>query len=478
VYLKRCFIFLITMLPMCADTDVKKQKIVVIGGGVAGLTTAYRLYKKGFDVHLYEARNRLGGRVFSANIDGKSAELGAQNLADGGEAKHVKALVKELGLELIEKQRKFNHVFFDGERVSSAHELFENQTFTPENVQARLDDAAKLSKNMRDVLNQLLKPQEKIYKYLSSRLAGYEGFCADHLSCFYLKTLEALLLGGLSVAHQKNDDMFIFLMSIKGGLSKLPQALGDVLGERVHTNMPLVSVVKTNPGSYLLTFRDGQKVYADTVVFAMPCPVYQDIFFSDGVIPQDRLNAIKNVRQGTNGRMLIPFEGDYSKVAPSFMTDNFVTFLNVDGSILNVHTFQSSDHRVSRVSEEMYHDVRKLLVKYQSEQVLSSRAPSRARDELFGVYQGPVIHNWVEDPFAKGSYSYIVPGQEQLLTALADVDGEVVRKCFAPVDQKIYFAGEHTTILFDVTGTVEAACESGERAARMIAKSYKSKKIV
>lgn len=48
------------------------------------------------------------------------------------------------------------------------------------------------------------------------------------------------------------------------------------------------------------------------------------------------------------------------------------------------------------------------------------------------------------------------------------VGKEKVRPLFAPISQTLYFAGEHASILTDVLGTMEAACESGERTARMI----------
>jgi len=55
---------------------------------------------------------------------------------------------------------------------------------------------------------------------------------------------------------------------------------------------------------------------------------------------------------------------------------------------------------------------------------------------------------------------------------LTNVDGETVKTLFAPIDQMLYFAGEHATILLETPGTIEAACESGERAARMILKTF------
>ena len=43
-------------------------KVIVIGAGLAGLTTAYRLQTAGMDVDLYQARNRVGGRVLTAQL--------------------------------------------------------------------------------------------------------------------------------------------------------------------------------------------------------------------------------------------------------------------------------------------------------------------------------------------------------------------------------------------------------------------------
>jgi len=45
-----------------------------------------------------------------------------------------------------------------------------------------------------------------------------------------------------------------------------------------------------------------------------------------------------------------------------------------------------------------------------------------------------------------------------------------VKTLFKPIDNRLYFAGEHASVLLDIPGTMEAACESGERTARMIQK--------
>lgn len=96
--------------------------------------------------------------------------------------------------------------------------------------------------------------------------------------------------------------------------------------------------------------------------------------------------------------------------------------------------------------------------------------PCFAKDQSFTPYEGPVGYSWPNDPYAKGSYSYISPGQESLLTATREEEKKTVKTLFSSIDQKLYFAGEHTSILLECPGTMEAACESGERIARLIAK--------
>ncbi len=91
-----------------------------------------------------------------------------------------------------------------------------------------------------------------------------------------------------------------------------------------------------------------------------------------------------------------------------------------------------------------------------------------ALDVPFFSYSSPIAYSWPNDIYAKGSYSYVASGQESLMTELEEVDGETVKSLFSPIDGRLFFAGEHASILLDVAGTMEAACESGERAARMV----------
>jgi protoporphyrinogen/coproporphyrinogen III oxidase len=71
--------------------------VAIIGGGITGLTAAYRLKQRGARVVVYEASDRIGGAVKSERRDGYLAELGPNSLASPGPG--VAALLAELGLE-------------------------------------------------------------------------------------------------------------------------------------------------------------------------------------------------------------------------------------------------------------------------------------------------------------------------------------------------------------------------------------------
>ena len=55
-----------------------KKKVVVLGTGVAGMTAAYELSNAGYDVTVLEARDRVGGRSYTARAGTKLTELGGE----------------------------------------------------------------------------------------------------------------------------------------------------------------------------------------------------------------------------------------------------------------------------------------------------------------------------------------------------------------------------------------------------------------
>ena len=328
------------------------------------------------------------------------------------------------------------------------------------------------SQNVRQVLKELFAEDDPLFKVYSVRIAAFEGGDVEKLSaCYALTTLYHQILGGVSSAHQ--NDNLVTVSRINGGNSLLPHKMAQKLYDRLILNKVLVSISKDLDGSYLLTFEDGQKTNADILVLALPCSVYSDINFQDDLIPQDKLLAIRNVPYGTNAKILVPFSGHAPKRV-TFTNNRMVSFFDANCGILTLYYTGEASRFSPETLKDTYREERPALEVGFGDMCPPFIIPVFAQgDETFVSYDGPVGYSWPNDRFVKGSYSYIAPGQEKTFTSIEIIDGEEVKTLFAPLNQRLYFVGEHASVLMDVPGTMEAACESGERAARMIIKTLK-----
>ena len=80
-----------------------KEEVIIIGGGIAGLTAAYTLKKQGLKPLILESNNRLGGRIYTKSNSSQLFELGATWVFQD---EFLKQLIEELGLDLYPQYLK------------------------------------------------------------------------------------------------------------------------------------------------------------------------------------------------------------------------------------------------------------------------------------------------------------------------------------------------------------------------------------
>jgi protoporphyrinogen/coproporphyrinogen III oxidase len=97
-------------------------RVVVVGGGIAGLGAAYTLKKVGLDVTVLEAASEAGGRIRSREWNGAWVDMGAEFIADG-DMQQFRPLIQELGLEDQLRPYPGGKVAFEVWRDGKPHSL-------------------------------------------------------------------------------------------------------------------------------------------------------------------------------------------------------------------------------------------------------------------------------------------------------------------------------------------------------------------
>ncbi|RYY63581.1 MAG: FAD-dependent oxidoreductase, partial [Chitinophagaceae bacterium] len=267
----------------------KPKHVIILGAGFAGLAAANALVKKGIKVTVLEARNRIGGRVFSHKIPGEElvVELGAEWV--GNSHTRIHELCKEFDLELLNNQFE-THLLYKGQ-------------YAPKNKWSYSDDWNTKWKAIIGKYEQMTLRQKKQldsydwWRYLVNN--GCEGRDLDirelldstdfgesirHVSAF-------AALAEYAESSEKNE----MDLKIKGGNGMLAEKLADAVGRDHIFKGHVVSRVDQRSRQVIVTCINGQSFTADTVICTLPTFSVQKIEWLPG-LPEEKLAAIKSLQ--------------------------------------------------------------------------------------------------------------------------------------------------------------------------------------
>jgi monoamine oxidase len=260
-------------------------QVIVVGAGYAGLTAARELTAKGVDVVVLEARDRVGGRVWTRQMDGYWVDVGGQWTGPGQD--HIRALGDEMGVESFPTWPEGEHLSYQQEGNSlrrwTGAVPNPNDVETLSKVVTAIVAFDQLSQdiplgspweapNARDLDSMTV--QAWIDQNIESPRAR-EGFTTAIEAVYACEPHDISLLHALFYA--KSGQGLFYLVSTEGGAqadrfdggAQLPGIrVAEKLGDRVITNSPVRRIAQEN-GS-ITASGDGFSVTGKLCVVTAP----------------------------------------------------------------------------------------------------------------------------------------------------------------------------------------------------------------
>ncbi|WP_430592057.1 flavin monoamine oxidase family protein [Humidisolicoccus flavus] len=268
------------------------KDVVVIGAGVAGLTAATRLRREGFTVAVLEARERVGGRLWTDIIDGAMLEIGGQWVSPDQSA--LIETLDELGLETYERYREGESVYIgpSGPLTRFTGEIFPVAPETAaemERLIALIDElVAEVGVSAPWAHERAAELDSISWKHwLEQQTDDQEArdnialFAADAMltkPAHSVSALQAFLMAASAGSFSNLVDAdFILDKRVVGGLQQVPIKLAETLGDDVHLNQPVRTLQWSEHGVVAIT--DELEVEAKRVVVAVPPNLFSRINF-------------------------------------------------------------------------------------------------------------------------------------------------------------------------------------------------------
>ncbi len=437
---------------MPANTDV-----IIVGAGVAGMAAAVALRRAGINVSILEARDRIGGRVFTRRdpVAGAPIELGAEFIH--GRPPEILNRVRELDLEPVATS---GEDWCEQNGQLKPCDMFSDVDALPEKMSDRGPDESFLDFVQRCCPN--------VSEETKARARGYiTGFHAADPALISVHSLVRGIRADEEIEGERAS-------RIPGGYAVLLEYFRKQLSETgvvIHLNTIVQEVHWKGDQVVLACHTDeGHTSYsARRVLLTLPLGVLQArpdepgaVRFSPDLPPAKR-NALGKLAMGKVMRVSLRFrERFWEELRPTgsktladmrFLfsrQDWFPTWWTTMPDRVPILTGWAPFH----CAEELSGKDASLVFSSACEALRSLFKMDE--QEIENLVESAAFHDWQTDPFSRGAYSYVKVGGD---TAQADLA--------APIEDRLFFAGEAT----DTSGyhsTVHGAIASGQRAAQEI----------
>jgi monoamine oxidase len=427
-----------------ASVSGRGRNCVIVGAGLAGLSAGYRLIKSGWNVTIIEARQRIGGRVFSYRFPQNAnlvCELGAEWIGESHQ--RIQELCREFSLEL--KTHRFDDYLLRDGRVYRPGEW----GFSEKAKKA-------FEKLVADYPKMTLRQKARLDRIDWWRKLSGIGFSTDDLllrdlmdstdfgeSIRHVSAFAALAEYAESCPHNEMD------FKIAGGNQRLTEEFAARIGMQSFRPGERVEEI-TQRRTEVFIKTDKQNYKADACIVTAPVASVRKIKFTPPLTARKRA-ALEELTYSRIVKNAVLFEERF------WPADDF-SLVSDTSSHYYFHSTQNQPDKQGILCSYAIGEKADLLAS-QSDRRRMSAITHDLRD--FEKRAGELSlsiasYAWQRDEFTEGAYALYRPGQWfSLRPILQEPHG------------KVLFAGEH---LADWQGFMEGAIETGEAAADALIK--------
>jgi monoamine oxidase len=426
----------------------------VLGAGVSGLAAAGRLTEAGCSVRLLEARDRVGGRIWTLRGDSWPVpmELGAEFVQ--GRISELIALAAQAGLPLVELSG--SRWLSRGGQMESADDFFPRTDALLSRLPALGPDE-----------------DESFAQYVATRAAREPLGSATDLARMWIEAYDAADPGRVSVrflareraAEDRIEGQRTF--RLVGGYDGIPHALqAHISPERGSVHLETIATrVQWERGAVSVDARTAEGASrgpfsARRLIVTLPLGVLQAGVVGFAPSLKDKEDAVRGLEMGHVVKLAFAFaeriwEAHFPDelgflIAPDEPFKGWWTGYPVYAPVLVAWSGGPSADALAALGSTP-----------QVDRALESLAHLLGEPRAFVDRQlvASATHDWAADPFARGAYSYVRSGGMEAQAALA-----------RPLEDTLFFAGEATE-LAGHQATVHGALFAGQRAADEVLRS-------
>jgi phytoene dehydrogenase-like protein len=243
--------------------------VLVVGAGLAGLSCARLLSRKGLDVHVLEAGDAVGGRVRTDIVDGFALDRGFQVLLTAYEEVQAQVDLAALAPEAFEP----GSLVWNGRSLQTMGDPFRRPSTAMASLRAKVGTVGDKSRVARLRHGLLDRPAEAAFsgpeRSTQEELEAL-GFTPGFIDAFFRP-----FLGGVFLERGLETTASLFryyfrcfaagdVVLPRGGMQRLPEQLAESLDGRITLNARVASVTPRG-----VTLEDGRTLAAEQVVVAV-----------------------------------------------------------------------------------------------------------------------------------------------------------------------------------------------------------------